>query len=200
MKLKRQKRLIKVKKILWVFFFVAGYITLHLIVDTYGLLETKSNAGLTPEIGKWKIKINELDVTETNEIIFSDLDYDANDNVETGYFAPGTTGYYEIEIDASGSEVAIRYDISFDTSAIEDYPNILFSVTESSITPSDDGSLTYSGFLALDDVQSDEVITIKLKLEWEHDEAYNTSDSSLIGKSLSVPITIKFSQYLGEEI
>ena len=189
------------KKILWVLFFVAFYATIHLIVVTYGLFETKGGAQINPDVGNWQIKINGLDVTETKTMVFSDLTYDANANVETGYFAPGTTGYYEIAIDASGSDVAIRYDISFDTSQIKNYPNITFSVEESSIQPSEDeNSLTYAGYLSLAEISNNDVIIIKIKLEWEHDEAYNESDSNLIPGDLEVPIAIKFSQYLGESI
>lgn len=186
------------KRLLILFFFVVAIVSL-LIADAYGLLERNAEAELAPEIGKWNITLNGVNVSETKEITVSDLIYEDNPNVEDGYLAPGTMASYKIVIDPNDTDVAIRYDISIDQSSIEEHSNIVFEVTdENGVKLQSDGQV-FTGVMSLADITANKTKELNLSLVWEHDEDLNEVDSKLIGElNLDMIITINFSQYTGE--
>ena len=189
------------KKKLWMFFFFLALITTYLIVDTYALLESKGSGSFDVPVGQWHITLNDINILETNEISLSDLVYAPNANVEPGYFAPGVSASYEIVIDPSGTDVAIRYDLAIDPSAVSTHPNVIFKASSDTITSSD-GGLTYSGFISLEEIEDGDLITIQIIFNWEQISAYDQLDSTLMGEdaTLAIPITIAFSQYAGEPL
>jgi len=189
------------KKNLWIFFFFLVLVATYLIIDTYALLESNAGGTLEVPVGKWEITLNGIDILETKEISFSDLSYVENPYVEDGYFAPGVSATYEIVVDPHETDVAIRYDIAVDVSAVESHPNILFVASSDTITPNEDG-LSYSGIISLDDIKSGNLIKINIIFNWSNIESYNELDSTLMvdGAELSIPLTIKFSQYTGEAL
>lgn len=182
-------------------FFILLALTLFYFVDTYGLLESNGTANVEQTIGKWKITLNGVDITLNNTLTVEDLIYAENENVEPGYFAPGTEASYEIEVDPSNTDVSIRYDINMDLTELKDHPNIFFSVKTGEIEIADNNG-TYTGVIPLSAIQSGEKLKISITLIWENNEDYNEFDNTLIGsgKFFTIPITIKFLQYLGEEI
>ena len=170
-------------------------------VNNYGLLESNAEAEVNPEIGKWNITLNGVDVTVTNEINASNLIYTGG-NVENGYFAPGVTGTYDIVIDPKNTDVSIRYDISADLSSLSSHPNISFSISGASVTNTENGVTTYSGAIPLSSIKQGNKTTLQAKLVWTNDEQYNDLDSMLNGSEawLNIVITAKFTQYTGENI
>lgn len=169
-------------------------LTILTIVDTYGLFETNAAATSDLTIGKWKIKVNGTDVSLAEQITLSDFTYSVSQHTADGYFAPGRTAEFTIEIDTSECEVAVEYDFDIDDSEIEDYPNIYFSI-EDMDTGSQIISNNYSGVSLLSD--NNRVKTLKLYLNWVNDPQYDESDTSTIGKTLSFIIDADFKQYLG---
>src|SRR5574344_263810 len=109
-----------------------------------------------------------------------------------------------ILIDPTGTEVSVRYDITFDFSLIE---NKNFNVT--SVTTTDGTTLirtgenTYSNVFLLSDIQNNKTNTIRVNIVWTNSEDNNDADSILgLDKeaTISIPISILFTQYLDEEL
>ena len=190
-------------KWLWLLFGLVALFLVYQVVDTYGLLESDAAGRTELNIGRWEIAINNLDVSEVTTLSFTDLVYEANANVEDGYFAPGSKGSYEIVIDPKDTDVAIRYDISINLDVLEGHTNIKFEVTNSNLAlvSSNDG-LTYSGVITLAEIQNGDKKNLTISLMWENDENYNEFDSELakIDATLSFPLEIKFTQYNGEPL
>ena len=190
------------KKFLYVAFLFLVILTGYEIMDTYGLFESKNTKNIIPEIGKWYITLNNIDITQERVINASDLLYESNINIEEGYFAPGSTASYEIIIDPKNTDVAIRYDITVDMSEIINHPNIVFDASSDVVNDTVEDGSVFSGVIPLASILAEEKTTILTSLIWNNDENLNQYDNMLGdgSRTLSIKIKIKFSQYLGEEL
>ncbi len=169
--------------------------TLLMVVDTYGLFETNSTGESQLSVGKWKIKVNQTDVTFSESITLNNFVYSQNQHVDDGYFAPGRSAEFEITIDASESDVSVEYDLEIDDSQIEDYPNIYFSILDMDTNETITDTI-FSGVIPLG--ASNRTKRIKLFINWDDQLQYDESDTSLIDEELSFVISANFRQYLGE--
>ena len=102
------------KKLLYFSFIALAIVSLIYLANTYALLETNAKAGITEDVGKWQIKINNTDISQglSNSFNINDFVYTDNANVDDNVIAPGRKGYFDIIIDPTGTDVSIRYDIT----------------------------------------------------------------------------------------
>ena len=170
-------------------------ITVITISGTYALFETNANGDANFEVGKWIIKLNNRDISLEKLITLDDFVYVNSTHVEDGYFAPTSKAEFEINIDASQTDVSVEYTLDIDDSSLDDYPNIYFKIldldTNQEMTQS-----TTSGIMYLNDTNRTK--HLKLILEWDNDEEYDELDTSLINQTLRFNMTANFKQYLGE--
>lgn len=171
--------------------------TVLIISETYGLFETNTNGRVEFPIAKWKIVVNEEELSNEKQITLTDFTFKENPHTEDGFFAPGSEAYYDFVIDASGSEVSVAYTIQIDASSLKNHPNIKLTVTDKNNTAnvSPDG-LTYKGILKRDTLN--ELKEFKINLVWENDAKYDIQDSSLIKKELPIKLNVNFSQHIKE--
>lgn len=183
------------KKYIWIISLFLLIFTTLVIIDTFALFETNATASSNLEIGKWHISLNGEDISLSETITLDNFTYSGSTHTESGYFAPGMSAIFDIEIDASLSDVSVAYDFLIDDSSIDDYDNIYFSIknmdTNTEITSS-----SYSGISYLND--QDRVVNLRISLVWEDDPDYDESDTSLIGEELTFNINANFEQYIGE--
>ena len=188
------------RKYLWLIFFIFFCVSGFYIYHSYSLLETNTQGEKAIEIGKWNIYINNVDVTKTHEISFTDLDYEKNENIEEHFFAPGGKASYDIVIDPKDTDVSIEYVVEVDKSVLEGHDNIIFqmeNVDENTVLDFKDN--VYKDVISLSDIKQGKKIHLKIILWWYHDEQYNEQDNLLLSKlpQLSIPFSIHFSQYQG---
>ncbi len=178
---------------------IAGIFTLLMTVltifQTYALFETEGNAVRTLDIGDWSIILNDVNVSQSRSITLNDFHYTNGSHTRVDRFAPGSSAYFDLVIDASDSQVSVEYILEIDDSVIEDYPNIYFSITDMSNNQVLDTN-TYYGTILLG--SQNRTSTLRITLIWANDPDYDESDTSLIGESLSFTIDANFRQYLGE--
>ena len=170
-------------------------ITTFLIVETYALFETDATGEKEIDIGKWTILLNGNDVVETKTITINDFVYNNGQHTENGYFAPGTSAYFDLIIDASSSDVSVSYQLEIDDSVLEEYPNIYFNVTDLDSNETVN-TTNYEGLIRLSD--SSKVDHIRINLVWDNQSQYDESDTSLIDGELEFPITANFIQSIAE--
>ncbi len=171
------------------------------VIDTYGIFESNIRSDVESNLSKWQIMVNSEDITgQTNSFVIDEVFWESNTGVASGKAAPGLSGYFEIIIDPTGSEVSIEYEITLDFLNLgNDYIYI------TSVQDEDLEDLTlidtnkYYGMIPLTEIMAEEVKTIKVEFEWENNEDNNEIDSSYIGLEnplLDIPISIKLSQYI----
>ena len=181
-------------KRIWIIVFIAFVITLLLITNTYALFETNANAESTLDVGKWKIKLNNQDISLAQTITLNDFTYSASQHTDDGYFAPGRSASFDIIVDTSETDVSVEYEFSIDDSAIDDHPNISFSIVNLSTNESLVGT-TYSGIIPVN--AQNKTLTLRITLAWVNNSNYDENDTSLIGEDLEFVINAHFKQYLG---
>ena len=181
-------------KIVVVVLFVL-MLTMLVVVDTYALFETDASANKELPIGEWVILLNNYDVSQTRTITLNDFTYTNGVHTQSNYFAPGSSAYFILTIDASDCQVSVGYELEIDDSDIADYPNIYFTITDMSNNQAITSS-TYSGMLLLS--SQNRTKQLKITLYWDNDPLYDESDTSLIGEDLAFTINANFIQYVGE--
>ena len=200
------KEMNKMKKIYFCLALVLLIITVFIILKTYGLFETKTELNVQSEVGKWVILVNNTDITQQENTKFSvdKIIWDQNDEVKEGKIAPGASGYFDIVIDPTDTDVSVRYDIGFDFSEFENTNITITSIQEindKKIVKSGDNK--YTGIITLDEISAGTTNTIRVNIAWENNEENNEHDSNLSSVPntiLNIPVTINVSQYLGETI
>ena len=179
---------------LFILCIVVLFITTLIIVDTYGLFETDARGNKEMDIAAWTILLNDVNVTETRTFTLDDFTYTNGTHTRSNKFAPGSSAYFELEIDATDAEVSVAYTLTIDDSEIEDYPNIYFTITDPD-TNTIINNNEYSGTILLS--SQNRTKTLRVNLVWTNNASYDESDTSLIGENLALTINAHFEQYTG---
>ena len=191
------------KRVLLLISLLMLFFTIYLTMDTYALFESNKNYDVSSDIAKFVIKVNGSEA-KTEEFVVDSIAYYENEYVIDNKIAPLVDGYFDIVIDAEDVEVSLRYDIEFDFSSLSIPGLVISSITELGgntlvLTDKD----TYSGVITLADMDSSTVNTVRVSISWQNDEANNEVDSSwgmVANKVISIPVNVKLTQYLGEEL
>ena len=191
------------KRVLLLISLLMLFFTIYLTMDTYALFESNKNYDVSSDIAKFVIKVNGSEA-KTEEFVVDSIAYYENEYVIENKIAPLVDGYFDIVIDAEEVEVSLRYDIEFDFSSLSIPGLVISSITELGgntlvLTDKD----TYSGVITLADMDSSSVKTVGVSISWQNDEADNEVEGSwgmVADKVISIPVNVKLTQYLGEEL
>lgn len=180
-------------------------LTAYIIKNTMAIFEESVTTKAGERLAKWDITINNTTMgTNTNTFALSSLNWTASQRVKPGKVAPGMSGVFTINIDPGDTEVAIKYDVTFDTSELT---NTEFQIT--SVIETTDGNLvrtgenTYSNIITLADIALDKVHQIRVNLVWNNNDYNSDVDTewgTILNNSIDIPITVNLSQYDGTQL
>lgn len=195
----------KIKVILTLFFLVSFLVTSYLIGNTYALFETNLVSTYNIETGKWEITINEtlIEPTTTSFVLDQVTILENSYVINQNKIAPGTEGYFDIEINPNDTDVSIQYEISFDFSKIPTGIQILGVTETNGDTLVETTENTFSNIITLNEIKEGKKNNIRVNIRWVNNEDNNDSDSALgtvYNNSLLIPVDIMITQYLGESI
>ena len=164
----------------------------------YAKYKTTLTGNGTATVAKWSFKVNgqtqtipDIDLATTMKKV---------NNVAENKLAPGTEGSFDLNLDATGSEVAIDYNIKL---VVTEKPTNLRFYTDSSYTKeiaSTDGVMNVSGVMSLEEIKTIQTKTIYWKWAYQTGTATNdivandkidTADSK---KSVTMTITVTGTQ------
>lgn len=198
------------KKVLKIITLIMLIITIWKISDTYAKYYNEiTTPTLTEEIGKWEIKVNEMDIySATGESVEFEIDpFDSfsNPHAAQNTISPSSTGMQYFVIDPTGTDVAVRYDFVLDLTGVSDIVSISAKLEKDSGagTLVKTGPNTYSGILTLSEVQAGDKAEISCYVTWHNDETKNdidTAGGSTYGTIMGFNASVTVSQYLGELI
>lgn len=189
------------KKLLIAICFIFVCLTIVELSLSFGVFESKLDGDATLNVAKWHIYVNDTDINgKDNTFYIDNITYTNNDGVSADKFAPGVTGEFILVIDPTDTEVAFKYNISFDTAT-----NLYEQIKIDNIEAINDTEVTvengvYSRIVSLDDIANKKQDMLKVTFSWINDDIYNESDSALglnKGSSFEIPINITFEQYIG---
>lgn len=173
--------------------------------STYASYETNVKGNINPQIADWKILVNGVEATTSDDVL--ELDSGSfiwncpSSGVRDQKVGPGCLGVMDLDIDASSTEVAVLYEFDIKDKSVD--PDKILKITDIQFSNNNfyktDVS-KYSGYLSLDDIKNNPQLNIRIEVIWEdvgdivYDEEFFTNDDNYI--------TIDFfaKQYLGEEI
>ena len=194
------------KKIIWLAVFIMVVASFIVLADTLALFETNGFGEANMDIGKWVIKISDVTITnnQSQEIVINNFVYEQLPGVASGKIAPGSSAYFDLVVDATECDVAVKYDITFNFDDVDYANNISFVVSQiggDSVVRT--GQNVYSGIIELDTINDEEVITLRINATWIDSIEYDANDTALgtvRGSVLALPITVNAVQYLGETL
>ena len=198
------------KKVFKILSLVMLIITILKIGETYAKYFSEAHtATLNYEVGKWVIKINEMDLySETGDAVefeINNFDNFSNPHAAPDKISPSSTGYVDISIDPTGTEVAIRYDVELDFTTIDENlaMEVWLEMASGEETLVKTGPNTYSGIISLSEALAGNTADTRCYITWRNDETKNELDSAaglIYGQTISLTVNVTVTQYLGEEL
>ena len=179
-------------------------ILIYAILSTFATFRSEFTGDMKIDNATWKILVNSTDISSNavKEFVIDDIEIDESQGVEPGKLAPGLKGNFNILIDPTETDVSIMYEIKFDTTDINATNIRIDSVKETmagnTLIKSD--SNTYVGIISLDDIKNNLTNNIQVTLFWCDDGNEDINIGSIPNHKINIPVQVKVSQYLGEEI
>ncbi len=165
-------------KFIIVFILIVGFSSIYLAQVSLARYRKQTSAEIDVNIAKWNIKINNEDidnkVTLSNKIVPS---FTGNEYVKDSVIAPGSVGYCDIIIDATGVDVDFNYELNSIVPEDSDLKDL--KITDYIINPTD----TNTDVSTYDEVSSitgtiqknTDNYVIRLYIKW--DEETGTMDN-----------------------
>lgn len=192
------------KKFILLIAFVCLFLCIITMQDTYAKYTSAINETTDIAIARWRILVNDFDIRSSSstenliEPVFS-----GNSNIASGVIAPTATGYFTIEVDATGTDLAFTYNISVDNSLDSPVSDIIVNRCVLNQTQNSNGTeLTVtdgvvSGTIGLSDQR---VNTFTFYIEWDDgvnqtmNNAADTATTLLEDSTAKVSVTANFTQ------
>ena len=194
----------KNKKVLIIIVLLIIIFLIYAILSTFATFRSEFTGDMKIDNATWKILVNSTDISSNalKEFVIDDIEIDESQGVEPGKLAPGLKGNFNILIDPTETDVSIMYEIKFDTTDINATNIRIDSVKETmagnTLIKSD--SNTYVGIISLDDIKNNLTNNIQVTLFWCDDGNEDINIGSIPNHKINIPVQVKVSQYLGEEI
>lgn len=191
----------KLLKLLLIFILVIICFCYFFGVFTYSKYQSKVDTEVSAKIAKWSIFLNSENITDTFEktISINDITWEST-HTESGHAAPGSSGYFTVEIDGDDSEVAFKYDISYtDKTQDENYVLDLVSINSSDGFLVHTKSNNYTGLFSLADINNQRKKVITFNIIWKNDDSTDF-DSKVDNESNFLDLKFIATQYHGENI
>lgn len=162
--------------------------------STYSKYFTKIDGTGNAVVAKWSFKANNK--TQTMEHIQLTKAYDQN-KILTNTIAPGTSGSFNIVLDATGADVAIDYAVTFNN-LVEKPKNLKFSYGSTTGSSLKDLENALKGRIGLNDPRTK---TLTINWSWDYEtgtgsekDINDAQDTLDAGKNFSFDITVTGTQ------
>lgn len=153
---------------------------------TYAMYRSSTTATGSIDTAAWHVEIDGT-AFESATYTFDETNIHWTQNVgENDKIAPGATGYIDIPVDATGSEVGVVLTAALGSTTLPT------GMTATLASGSDSQTIAYSA--------SDMSATVRINIAWagalSDDGTKDTSDKTAAGTSISIPVTLTARQVL----
>ena len=174
---------------------VLGLLLLFIAVSfgTYAIYKSSATGSKTVNAAAWVVKVksgsqSESNIVQSNTFTLDDIVWDTTNRIgQADTIAPGDRGTVSIKIDADGSQVAVRYAVDIDTTALN---NSNFTVTADSNGDPLTGVIAYSATAGA----MEKNITLNVVWTGADNTDANTADVNLQGTQISIPVVVTATQ------
>ena len=194
------------KKILFCLSCIFLIISLSVIKSTFAKYITSAVGDANINIARWKILVNNQDVVQNKELsnVITPV-FDGNDNIASNVIAPTAEGYFDILIDASNTDVSLKYEVTTsdnEESAVSDLIISGYSIDdgERQQIASDVGQVKVENQILYNSEDKD--VKLRVYLKWNDDDTNgatmdNVADTTATkteGNLAKVNVNLKFIQ------
>ena len=190
-------------KILYITCAIMIFVTIYEITNTYGLFESNINMNADSKLATWNILINDTNIGKSETFTIDNFISEEDSTVASGKIAPGTSGYFNININPSTTQVSIRYDLTFDFSKLDNLFTITKVEEKNGYNLIKTGPNTYSNVITLNEIKENKTNNIRVHIKWDNNEENNDKDTEIgltENNTLNIPVSITVLQYSGEKI
>lgn len=189
----------------FIFLFLIVCLLCFLYLGSRGTLasyESELEDEINTTVAGIKILINDKDVTsgemDTN-IILDNITWE-NTHTREGKISPGSNGVIHLNVNPTGSEVAIMYEFQFVDKTSDDSKLINFGTITSDIALTRTGVDTYTGIFTLDDLEKLKKNNISIEFYFDDSEDIEgiTEDNQVLDDLFEIHFHAV--QYNGEAI
>lgn len=159
---------------------IAVLLLLVTIGFSYAIYRSSTRANGTVNTAAWSVKINGTDMDSANYTFgYSDIHWDANPG-KANTIAPGATGYIDIPVDASGSQVDVILTAALESTTLPDGMNATISQASQTIA--------YSA------TEGQMKANVRINITWTGTTGdstdKDTTDKAANGSEISIPVTL----------
>ena len=202
------RRANKVKIIFLVLILIA--FSIAIISGTYSRYSSSGTLNANSKMAKWSIKLKNTDITTQStsvSVVAKKIEGVSNNNVSENKIAPAQTLGATLEVDPSGSEVAVDYILEVGNIATENF-NAGSSIKVNKVMCTVDGeeaveAVKYNGtYIFYEDLASvlaNKKVTFVAYVTWEDsDTESDTSNGANLG-NVVIPINVTAKQHLAQD-
>ena len=192
-------------------------LSLYFIGGTYARYTGDFNGNAKVDVAEWKVQIHDKGAEETNlDLTFTPTE---NENVVDGKIAPGSTSKANVQIDLTGTEVAVDLIVEVTDESLNsalqqlglNNKEITFesnlTLGTSNIQKSGSGSSSDPYVITLPEngaYTGDDTLKLELTLKWKNEENNNTTDTEAGKKAqtsgtITIPVKMTVKQHIDAE-
>ena len=174
-------------------------VALYFVSGTYARYTSSINGKTSVSTANWAVKFKKgttEEVSNNFDLAFT-VDNNNNNNVVPGKIAPSVTAKATINLDLTGTEVAVDYTATIDKTALA----AAFGASANNVTVTVNGSDSATGTKSLVDnvafTETNGIVAIEIAITWDNkDDAASASDTTSAGKNLTLPVTLTVQQHI----
>ncbi len=171
------------------------------IKETYAKYLESKNGDVDFTIASWHILLNNSDITDSATLssLINPV-YVNNNNIASGVIAPGSEGYFDLEINAVNTQVTFNYNISVTSSEHSDVEDLViygYKIDDGAMITTTSGVNNLTNTVAHDAL--DKVINLRIYFKWlegEGEQMNNAADTaaSVGGGTGKINVSATFTQ------
>lgn len=100
-------------KFIIIFILIVGVSLFYLFQSSYAKYKKRLDGEVQARIANWKIKVNN-EIINNKRVLENEITptFDSNEFIKNGVIAPGSTGYFDLTINAEDVDVDFTYTVS----------------------------------------------------------------------------------------
>lgn len=195
------------KKYIFILITIIIILTSILIGNTVAKYITSASSNADMNIARWQVLVNNTDITSAASLnnVITPV-FPGNENIASGVIAPTAEGYFDIIIDATNTDVSLKYEITTsdnEDSIVTDLVMSGYSIdggARQEIIKDENGNFKVENNILYNSQDKD--ITIRVYIKWNDDAddgatMTNAEDTATTQEEESVAkinVNLKFTQ------
>lgn len=178
-----------------IFVLMLILIGLYFVSGTYARYTSEITGNVAVSTANWAVAFKQGTTSISNGFNLA-FEVQNNSNVVSGKIAPSVTAKATINVDLTGTEVAVDYTASIDTDALAD----AFGASADNVTITVNGQDSATGTVNLVNdaafTADNGMVPIEIAITWENTDSTDVADTAAAGQDLVLPVILTVEQHI----